>query len=140
MDTQTRQKVVAEALTWQGTPYAHNQAAKGLAADCAMFPLAVYQTVGVLPEIEVGYYSPQWHLHHSEELYMNRVLSLGACLTDALDEGNFVLWQIGRTYSHGAIIIRWPIIIHALVRQTVQLADATNDATVCRRPFKVFEL
>ena len=140
MDASTRAAVIAEALTWQGTPHRHHQKAKGMGADCAMFPLAVFQTVGVIGDVHIPYYSEQWHLHHSKELYLEAITELGARETDQLEPANFVIWKIGRTYSHGGIIVRWPTIIHALARQSVQLADATNDGVVSHRPFKVFEL
>jgi cell wall-associated NlpC family hydrolase len=140
MDAQTRQRVVAEALSWQGTPYAHNQATKGRAADCALFPLAVYQAAGVLGTVDVPRYSAQWYLHKDEEIYLQKVIELGGVETAALEPGNFIIWRIGRTYSHGGIILAWPGIIHALARQSVIQADATNDGIVSRKPYKVFEL
>lgn len=140
MDQETRQRVVAEALTWQGTPHVHRQALKGRAVDCAMFPLAVYRAVGVLGEIDIPEYSQQWHLHHSEEIYLNKVIELGAVETDSLEPGNFIIWKIGRTYSHGGIIVSWPRIIHAVARMKVHTADALTDGLVARRPYKVFEL
>ena len=140
MDQATRQRVVDEALSWLKTPYAHNKALKGYAADCALFPLAVYEATGVLTPGPVPEYSPQWFLHHSEELYMNTVISRGAVETEALDPGNFLLWRVGRCYSHGGIIIKWPVIIHALRPHCVMLSDATNEAAICRKPMKVFTL
>ncbi len=140
MDHALREKVVAEALSWLNTPYAHNKACRGVGADCALFPLAVYENVGVLPHAPVPEYSPQWFLHHSEEIYLNAVLARGATETSVPQPGDFALWRIGRCYSHGAIVIKWPTIIHALRPRCVMLADATNDGAICRRPFKVFSL
>jgi cell wall-associated NlpC family hydrolase len=140
MDALTREKVVLEALSWKGTPYAHNKACKGVGADCALFPLAVYEAVGVLKPGPVPEYSPQWFLHHSEEMYMQGVLDRGGIETDERNPGDFALWRIGRCYSHGAIIIKWPVIIHAVRPRSVMTADATNDGNICRRPFKVFSL
>jgi len=140
MNAETRANVVAEALSWKGTPYVHNQVLKGVAADCVLFPLAVYEAVGVLKPGPIPDYSPQWFLHRSEEKYMLAVLERGAVETDSLEPGNFCLWRIGRCYSHGGIIIRWPQIIHALRPREVMLSDATNEASICRKPMKVFTL
>ena len=140
MDAQTRQRVIGEALTWQGTPHVHRQSSKGRGADCALFPLKVYQTLGILGEIDIPKYSQQWHLHHSEEILLQKVIELGGVETAAPEPGNFILWKIGRTYSHGGIILAWPQIIHAVARQTVYTADALTDGTVSRKPYKVFEL
>ena len=65
-----RQAVVAEALSWLGTPYAHRQQLKSVGVDCAQLPLAVYAAAGVIGEADVGAYAAQWHLHRGEELYL----------------------------------------------------------------------
>lgn len=140
MNPAMRGLVVTEALSWLGTPYVHNQALKGVAADCALFPLKVYESLGAIASGPIPEYSPQWFLHHSEELYLNEVIRRGAIETDVLDPGNFILWRIGRCYSHGGIIVRWPQIIHAFRPHSVLLSDATNDAALVRRDFKVFTL
>lgn len=140
MNQAERALVVAEALSWKGTPYVHKQVLKGFAADCALFPLKVYESLDLIAPGPIPEYSEQWFLHHSEELYMNAVIERGAVETTDLDPGNFCLWRVGRCYSHGGIIIKWPVIIHALRPREVMLADATNDGTVCRKPMKVFTL
>jgi cell wall-associated NlpC family hydrolase len=69
-----RTKIVRAAKDWLGTPYHHHARVKGAGADCAMFPLAVYQECGVLPlDFQPPEYSVQWHLHRSEELYLNEI-------------------------------------------------------------------
>ena len=30
--------------------------------------------------------------------------------------GDFAIWLMGRSYSHGAIVAQWPVIIHAFAR------------------------
>ena len=71
-----RARVVAEALSWLGTPYAHRQRLKGVGVDCAQLPLAVYAAAGVLGTDEVGPYAAQWHLHRGEELYLRHLQAL----------------------------------------------------------------
>jgi cell wall-associated NlpC family hydrolase len=44
-----RTKIVRAAKDWLGTPYHHHARVKHAGADCAMFPLAVFQECGVLP-------------------------------------------------------------------------------------------
>src|SRR2546430_8564709 len=54
-----------------GTPYHHMARVKKAGADCAMFPLAVYQECGVLPkDFHPPRYAMQWHRseEHTSEL------------------------------------------------------------------------
>ena len=69
----SRAAIVAEAMSWLGTPYAHRQRLKGVGVDCAQLPLAVYRACGLLPEVEPEAYAAQWHLHRGEELYLDTV-------------------------------------------------------------------
>ena len=85
-----RERVVAEAMAWLGTPYAHRQRLKGVGVDCAQLPLAVYAAAGVIGEADVGAYASQWHLHRAEELYLHHLQALGgreiAALVDPDEE------------------------------------------------------
>ena len=135
-----RAAVVAEARSWLGTPYHHQACLKGVGADCAQMPLAVYAAAGVIPRVEVGAYSPQWFLHRSAELYLTWVLRFACEITpDQIAPGDFAVWRFGRTFSHGAVILDWPRIIHASAPDgCVCLADADRDADLARRPLRVF--
>jgi NlpC/P60 family putative phage cell wall peptidase len=112
-----RAAIVAEARTWLGTPYHHRAALKGVGADCAMFPLAVYKAVGLVPEdVAVDDYPMDWAFHRNEERYLAMVERFGHEIgRDRLGPGDFVVWRFGRTFSHGAIVIEPPRVIHAYV-------------------------
>src|SRR3954465_13984177 len=107
-----RTRVVALAREWMNTPYNPNQKVKGAGVDCAMYPLAVYQEAGRIPlDIAVPFYPPDWHMHRDEEKYLNLVREIcereggGEITLEEAKFGDFVLWKIGRVYSHGAIIV-----------------------------------
>ena len=52
--------VVAEALSWLGTPYRHQGFRKGVGCDCIGLVLGVWRAVyGVEPELP-GPYAPDW--------------------------------------------------------------------------------
>ncbi len=140
-----REAVVAEARAWLGTPYAHRQQLKGVGVDCAQFPLAVYAAVGLIPRdvaARIGAdYSPQWHLHRGEELYLNAVRRFAdeIALEDAAP-GDFALWRYGRTFSHGAILITDTQVIHALRGVGVTLDDLAVNEDLRTRPVRAFNL
>ena len=49
-----RQAVVAEALTWLGTPYHHRARVKGAGVDCGQLLAAVFEGAGVLRHVDPG--------------------------------------------------------------------------------------
>ena len=156
-----RRLIVTIASSWLGTPYHHMGRIKGVGADCAMFPLEVYREAGLLPEFEIPFYPQDWHLHRSEELYLDIVeryaienteppAVAGGALTNApaagytpagsAKPGAFVLYQFGRTWSHGAIVIEWPLIIHAVVQHGVILSDGEKEGMLVGRKRRFFSL
>jgi cell wall-associated NlpC family hydrolase len=118
--------VIAEAITWIGTPYHTGARVKGAGADCLTFIACVFEAAGVVPPIAIPHYPADWHLHRDEERYLNGVLD--HCVeTVEPPIGGIALWQIGRCYSHGAIIIEWPRIIHAYIGRPCCLDDADRN-------------
>ncbi len=136
----SREAVVAEALTWLRTPYHHQGALKGIGVDCAHFPLAVYGACGLVAPFDPGDYPPDWHLHRSEERYLAHVQRLAHEIDPAdIKPGDFALFRVGRCFAHGAIVIAWPRIVHAVVNRWVTLDEATSGMTA-GRPVKAFTL
>jgi len=137
-----RKQVVDAAYAWLRTPYHHQAAVKGAGADCAMFPLAVYKGCGLIPaDYQAPSYSSQWHLHRSEELYLIEIEKLAVeKATYEIQPADFVIFKFGRTFSHGAIVVKWPLVIHSYIPHGVTLADASNDAQLIEREMKVFEI
>ncbi len=143
MTPSVRQAVVAEALSWLGTPYAHRQRLKGVGVDCAQLPLAVYAAAGVIGEADVGAYAAQWHLHRGEELYLRHLQALGGreiARGEAL-AGDFAIWRYGRTFSHGAILVgQGAQVVHACRGLGVLLGDIGADEDLRTRPMRLFTL
>ncbi len=116
-----RRHVVAEAMSWVGTPYHHHGRIKGVGVDCAQILAAVYQQMGVVAELELGNYSTQWHLHRSEEAYLLGLERAGAVRLAAglhPQPGDVGVWQFGRTYSHGALVVEGganPLLVHSYI-------------------------
>ncbi|MGA7577862.1 MAG: hypothetical protein WBW52_06860 [Desulfobaccales bacterium] len=133
-----RQAVLAEAESWIGTPFHHQGRVKGPqgGVDCAMLLLEVFLAAGVIKkELTVSSgqqsagaglkpaptrsslipnYSQQWHLHRGEERYLETIRTLGGREINTTPlHGDIAVWKIGRAYSHAAIVLLWPCIIHA---------------------------
>jgi cell wall-associated NlpC family hydrolase len=118
-----RKRVIEVAKTWVGTGYHHMGRIKGVGADCLTLLAEVYHEAGITPYIEVPYYPHDWHLHRDEERYMTGLLEY-AHLVETPKMGDVVLWKFGRCFSHGAIIVDWPDIIHAYTGRNCTFENA----------------
>lgn len=108
-----RAAVIKEALSWERTPHHNGACVKGAGVDCGQLPWAVYHACGYMPAIPKELrYSAQFHLHRDEEWYKKFADQFGKSVEKPLP-GDFALFKIGRIYSHGAIVIKWPRIVHA---------------------------
>jgi len=122
----TRQAVCDEARRWLRTPYHHAARLHGVGVDCAMLPLEVYSGVGAIPGADPEHYPRDWHLHRSEERYLEwvdkfafRIGEKPQGTQDVIGKppglGDFVIWRWGRTFSHGAIHVGDGMVIHAVL-------------------------
>jgi cell wall-associated NlpC family hydrolase len=136
-----RRAVVEEARGWLRTPYHHMGRVKGAGVDCATLLAEVYARAGVLPSLDLPFYPPDWHLHRDAERYLDFVLahagevavappdafsagSLAFCAARRPMPADVALWRFGRCFSHGAIVIDWPLVIHAYAGRGCVLEDA----------------
>jgi cell wall-associated NlpC family hydrolase len=110
-----RALVIKEAMSWIGTPYRHQAAVKGAGADCGMLLAKVYVDAGVVPAFDPragAGYTDDWYMHRDEERYLAFVQQYAAPVETPLF-GDIVVFLHGRTFSHGAIVVSWPVVIHA---------------------------
>lgn len=127
-ESELRGRVVVEARAWLGTPYHHHARLQGIGVDCAHLLAAVFEAGGLVPPQELGNYSPQWHLHHSEELYLQALQRAGARrlpFGSPVQPGDVLVWRFGRTYSHGGIAVTGgadPEVVHAYIDRGVILS------------------
>lgn len=111
-----RAAIIAAAMTWRSTPYHDHAQLKGVGVDCCQLIAAVFCEVGLIPKIEIPYYSPQHFLHSEEERYMATVLTFAREISrEESKPGDVVLYKLGKAYGHGAIIMPpgFPAILHA---------------------------
>lgn len=134
-----RDKVVEVALTWQRTPYAHMGRVKGAGVDCATLIAEVFHEAGELAQpLQVDYYPQDWNLHRSEECYLKIIQKYCTEIDGPPLPGDVVVYHFGRTWSHGGIVIKWPMILHAVVNQNVTLADGEQDGLLVGRKRRYF--
>lgn len=142
-EAEERKAIVAEALTWLATPYHEKAMIKGVGADCALFPFATYKAVGKLPaHLAPPEYSSQSMLHQDREHYLEWVRQFAREIErEHVGAGDFAIWRYGRSYSHGAIVLDLPTVIHAVVvGRCVTLADMDRDTDLATRKVKFFTL
>jgi len=121
-----RDRIITAARSWLGTRWHHNARVKGAGVDCGQFLIACYIEAGLVADFETGQYPADWMIHQDGERFLGWVLQY-------LDEvaaplpGDVAVWKYGLCYSHGAIVVDWPQIIHAYRREAgVVLGDATK--------------
>jgi cell wall-associated NlpC family hydrolase len=124
-----RAAVIAEAMSWQRTPWHHQARVKGAGVDCANFVIAAYHGAGVIDDIQPGNYPRDFHIHKTEERFLAFVPSFAREITrEELRPADLVIFKIGRVYSHAAIVIAWPQGIHADIgAKMVTLCDLENE-------------
>lgn len=107
-----RERVIAEAQSWLGTPFHHEARIKHSGVDCLMFLAEVYERAGIIVHVEVEHYPPDWYRHRDQERYLEGLLRYTREV-EVPAPADVVIFRQGRTFSHGAIVIDWPTIIHA---------------------------
>lgn len=131
MNTKKQQAIIDSAMSWLGTKYHHAACVKRSGSDlggvdCAQIIKAVFVDVGLIEHFDEGDYPPDWMQHRSEERYLSFVTDR-ADLVGVPQPGDVALYKVGRCFAHGAIVVDWPLIIHASNRdREVVLADGTQ--------------
>lgn len=134
--------LIAAGRSWLGTPYHHMARVKGHGVDCGQVIIAAHVEAGLTEDFDPGHYTMDWHLHRSEERYLGfverhleRVDPDGstAAPRDRVGwtpaPGAVVVFRVGRTFSHGALVTEWPCVLHANVHDGCVI-EATIEGTV----------
>lgn len=136
-----RAAIVAEAITWERTPYHGHGRLKGVGVDCAMYPALVFEACGHCPEVNPEY-SEQWMKHRDEEIYLAEIRRWARDIAmEEVKPGDLIVWKWGRTYSHSAIVIEPPVVIHAVIDGgAVIRADYSAEEELKKRPKMAFSV
>lgn len=125
-----QKKIIEEAMTWLRTPYHSGAKIKGVGVDCGMFLIGVFEGAGYLRpgECDPGYYPHEIHLHRTEERYLEWVLKYCDPVEGNPQPGDIAMFRFGKSSSHSAIVIDWPIVIHSYIRLGVIITDAEKES------------
>jgi len=150
-----REQIVAEAMTWCGTPYHDHAGVKGCGVDCAYFPLRVYQALNLVDkEFEPPRYSPQQWLNSPSQTDKNKLrfedrtfLEVVTKLTKReiteveVQPGDFVIYKVAASWTHGGIVISWPdFVLHPIKNRGVIGSHGLNEGFLIRRPHRFFSV
>jgi NlpC/P60 family putative phage cell wall peptidase len=134
-ETATRAAVVAAAREWIGTPYHNCADVKGVGVDCGMLLVRVFVDLELVEPFDPRPYAPDWHLHRSEEKYLEHLLARAKPVA-APAPGDIVLFRYGRCYSHGGVVTAAaPLtIVHAFHPSRIVLEEeVARNAELARR-------
>ncbi len=124
----TREAIVAEALSWVGTPYRHQASLKGVGCDCLGLIRGVWRALyGEEPEAAPGY-TPDWAeakgaetLADAAARHMTPVAAADVAPGDVL----LFRWRATLPAKHAAILIAADRIVHAQDGAAVSAATLT---------------
>lgn len=122
-----RAAVVAEAKTWIGTKWHHAASVKGAGVDCGYFLIKTFAAVGLIPDFSTGYYPSDWALNRRTGRYVEFVRQYATEFPGPPLPGDIVMWRFGLDFSHGAIVVDWPIVIEARRGVGVTMTDVMKD-------------
>lgn len=129
-----RQVVVAQARTWLRTPWHHAARVRGAGVDCGQLLAAVYEAAGVISHLETEPYNHDFMLHNTEEAFLGYVERYAHRVARPALPGDIALYRWGLVISHAAIVIEWPMVLHAYVpARRVVLDDAGANTALATR-------
>lgn len=115
-----RLRIIAESITWTGTPYHPLASLKGIGTDCIGYIIGIAKAVGVLDQAYAPpTYSPQWHLHNTRELLREGIEDCGGRVTAHPEPADILLFHFALTASHAAILLPENFLIHAVLNKRV---------------------
>ena len=118
-----RAAVVREALAFLATPYHHMGRVKGVGVDCLTLIACAMENAGVIPPVGIPYYPKDWMHHRDAERYLEGLLRYAREVASP-DPGDVALWKFGRCFSHAAVVVAWPAVVHACAGRNVCLEHA----------------
>lgn len=117
-EVEGRAAIVRVAREYIGTPYHPGARLKGVGIDCGTLLAEVYERAGIIPHMEIPHYPPDWNKQKKDEKYLEFILRHGHLVPfERVKPGDVAVWKFALSRSHGAIIVNWPVVIHATLRE-----------------------
>lgn len=132
-------QVLSTARAWLCTPYHHRGQRRGVGCDCLTLVVAAYGAAGIIPaDFEIPEYPPDFMFHSADSRYLDGVLKICDEVAAPVP-GDLAMFRVGKTYSHAAIVVGWPRIVHAYApyRRVVEMT-VQEDRRLARRPVRYF--
>ena len=121
MSNTAKEKIVAETLTWIGTPYQHQARVKHVGVDCAQLMAGVAEGAGLMTDIQVPTnYTASWNINNPEEKMLEILEDLGCKRTETPEPGDIIAFKIGRAHGHLGIIVSETEFVHAELQGSTQ--------------------
>lgn len=136
-EAETRAAFINEALTWCGTPFRDCSDVKGPSGcvDCAMLLTRAAVDSGIVAPFDPRPYAPRWHLHRSEEKFIDWIAgTFGAREVAEPRIGDVALWYFGRCFSHGGILINSEEVVHAYYQAGMTLVSRRDEPSLMSIP------
>lgn len=148
-ESDERAAVIASARRWLGTPYHHRASVLGAGVDCAQILLEAFVGAGIVERFDLGTYNIDWHLHRNEEKYLEVIESYCRRIDDCdlplverpglvVQPADILVFQVGRTFSHGALVTDWSYIIHSYFRARMVEEVSIHGTEMATRPMRVY--
>lgn len=112
LSAEQRAAALREAATWVGTPWSHYAAIKGAGVDCVQFVVQVYKAIGAIGAVETGEYAQEWMLHRYEQRLIAKLEQYARPILTPMP-ADLAVYRYGRSYSHIALVVEWPRVVHA---------------------------
>lgn len=126
-EAEQREKVITTAQSFLRTPY-HHRGMTRAGLDCATLILLCAMAAEIVPTGEsLPYYPFQWNVNASRESLIDFIRKFCPEFPGPPKPASLVVWKMGRTFSHGAIVVKWPMCIHAKAGSGVEWVDAEKD-------------
>lgn len=140
-----RSAIVAEALSWVGTPYRNTGRIKGVGVNCAQLLYGVAIGSGAIPpdSPEPKWYTAQLHTHSKDERLIAYVENYGAqeVSESEVGPGDIVLYKTGQSHGHAAIVVEWPErIVHCLPPQGCAEGHGRKEGILAGKQRRFFSL
>lgn len=109
-----RVRAIIALMNYHGARYRHTGRTRVGGVDCATLLLCGFGDAGLVDgAAELPPYPRDFHQHRSEELYLNVIEKFAHRVQRDAIPGDIALFKIGRVVSHSAVVLDWPLGLHA---------------------------